>query len=92
MEKKPSRARELEERFEAQGIHVDDLQPPEEDKAALSVLLRHGQEFRECMNDLCPSPDRDRASKGWSRYVSPDMEMAFWAGRAYERLMQTEGT
>lgn len=88
MEKKPSRARELEQRFTAID-NGDDFEASEEDKAALSVLFR---EARICYDKCAEDCNwKIEASPGWSRDVTPEMELAFRAGMAYERLMQVEG-
>ena len=83
-----SRARELEELFDALDEPGDFL-PPSEDMHALAVLMRAWRRCSRLWNEACPLQPT-AASPAWGGEFSYDMQVAFVMGRAYEMAATDE--
>jgi len=79
-----SRAHELERLFNALDDPSDFL-PTEEDMHALAVLMRANRTCGRALERACDWAPTE-ANPAWSREFSFDMQMAFIAGRAYDRV------
>ncbi len=78
------RARELEQLFDSLD-GPDDFLPTEEDMHALAVLMRAARMWAGAWERACEW-DPASANPAWSKEFTWDMQVAFVAGRAYERV------
>lgn len=89
VDKSRSRARELMEQLNALDV-PDDLLPSAEDRRAFAVLFRRARIcWAKCEDTWgCQSESQPE----WANEFTPEMEMAFQAGRVYGLLLQNEAS